>query len=278
MRKNRFPCATGMVARVWSSRGSPISAMCSTSPFFASMTYTVPAWFCTYNFPSAPVGEQQKSERLLRSVVHLILLGAKSATEYSLHVAAAVGNIEAFKQHLAAGADVNAKDEEGGETTPLYWAAQGGHKEIVELLIAEGAGVNTKFEAGSYKGQTPLDRSTARNHIETTALLRKHSGQHSTLHRAVSAVNLKPLKEFLDSGGDVNEVNERTKSTFLHLAVWNGHENIIQFLVANGANINTKNNLGFTPLDSAQPMEADIADLLRKHGGKTGVELKAEGK
>jgi len=32
---------------------------------------------------------------------------------------------------------------------------------------------------------------------------------------------------------------------------------------------------GRTPLDSA---EEETADLLRKHGGKTGEELKAEGK
>jgi hypothetical protein len=40
---------------------------------------------------------------------------------------------------------------------------------------------------------------------------------------------------------------------------------------------------GHTPLDRAtNPINsnasAEIADLLRKHGGKTGAELKAEGK
>jgi hypothetical protein len=49
-------------------------------------------------------------------------------------------------------------------------------------------------------------------------------------------------------------------------------------LLTKGADINPKNNLGFTPLDVVQPMEPNIADLLRKHGGKTGEELKAEGK
>ena len=34
-------------------------------------------------------------------------------------------------------------------------------------------------------------------------------------------------------------------------------------------------NEGETPLDWADP---EVADLLRKHGGKTGEELKAEGK
>ena len=40
-----------------------------------------------------------------------------------------------------------------------------------------------------------------------------------------------------------------------------------------------KDNDGKTPLDSAIANDrAETADLLRKHGGKTGEELKAEGK
>ena len=39
--------------------------------------------------------------------------------------------------------------------------------------------------------------------------------------------------------------------------------------------MNVENVDGETPLDQA---EGEIADLLRKHGGKTGEDLKAEGK
>ncbi len=35
--------------------------------------------------------------------------------------------------------------------------------------------------------------------------------------------------------------------------------------------------LGYTPLDRIDFDSKDIADLLRKHGGKTGEELDAEG-
>ncbi len=54
-------------------------------------------------------------------------------------------------------------------------------------------------------------------------------------------------------------------------------------LIANGADVNAKDEDGLTPLDIAthpeNPNDTDeIADLLRKHGGKTGEELKAEGK
>jgi hypothetical protein len=41
--------------------------------------------------------------------------------------------------------------------------------------------------------------------------------------------------------------------------------------------VNAKDGIDETPLDSAK-RHPEIADLLRKHGGKTGEELKAEGK
>ena len=56
-----------------------------------------------------------------------------------LKLTASRGNIEAVKQHLAAGTDVNAKADD--EWTPLHEAAWHGHKEVIELLIAEGADV-----------------------------------------------------------------------------------------------------------------------------------------
>ena len=45
--------------------------------------------------------------------------------------------------------------------------------------------------------------------------------------------------------------------------------------LAAGTDVNAKDDLSRTPLDYA---EGELADLLRKHGGKTGEELKAEGK
>jgi ankyrin repeat protein len=58
-----------------------------------------------------------------------------------------------------------------------------------------------------------------------------------------------------------------------------GHKEIVELLMAKGADLNAKNENGETPLDVAiQFKEFETADLLRKHGGKTGEELKAEGK
>jgi ankyrin repeat protein len=59
----------------------------------------------------------------------------------------------------------------------------------------------------------------------------------------------------------------------LHLAAAKGHTEI-----ANGADVNAipKSDLFGTPLDYAiYRRQTETADLLRKHGGKTGEELKA---
>ena len=125
--------------------------------------------------------------------------------DISIHEAAYTGNIEAVKQHLAAGtdvntkasrgwtplhsvatkeiaelliakgADVNAKDKIGG--TSLHLAAHSGQKEIVELLIANGANMNAKIEVGKWKDQTSLSLAIQNNETETADLLRKHGAK-----------------------------------------------------------------------------------------------------
>ena len=77
---------------------------------------------------------------LLTTIAAVVLVGCGEPSDF--HKAAGAGNIEAVKQHLAAGADVNAIDRRGW--TPLHYAAYGGHKEIAELLIDNNADVSAK--------------------------------------------------------------------------------------------------------------------------------------
>jgi len=248
------------------------------------------------------------------------------APDISIHVAAESGNIEAVKQHLAAGtdvqdegvwtplhhaaggghkeiaelliakdADVNAKDFAG--STPLHVAAYNGHKEIVELLIDAGAGVNAKDVLGANKGKTPLDAANEANHPKITELLRKHGGKSGVEHSIRVAAgatgrkgNIEAVKRYLAAGTDVDARDAEDKTPLQHAVFW-GNKEIVELLIAEGADVNAKDNAGTTTLDWAEKWSGrhakttkhkadkkEIADLLRKHGGKTGEELKAEGK
>ena len=89
------------------------------------------------------------------------------------------GNLEAVKQHIAAGTNLNKKDSAG--LSLLHWAADYGHKEIAELLIANGADVNAgrpllDNQMKIYYGETPLDMALSEENKETADLLRKHGG------------------------------------------------------------------------------------------------------
>ncbi len=70
---------------------------------------------------------------------------------------------------------------------------------------------------------------------------------------------------------------EKAGSKFSGLSAIKGPENIIKFLLDNGADPNLKNNNHKTPLDYAIYKNGKkIAALLRAHGGKTGKELEKE--
>ena len=141
------------------------------------------------------------------------------------------------------------------------------------------------------------------------------------IHQAVTDGKIALIRRELSNGANVNQKNE-DGYTPLHLAVKSGHKRIVELLISKGADVNAKDARGWTSLDysielneafggfgdndkiegigitetitlysrnedgSENPVTVnntkikeikETADLLRKHGGKTGDELKAAG-
>ena len=129
--------------------------------------------------------------------------------------------------------------------------------------------------------------------------LRNASSPEWPLMQAVSLGYKEVMQLLIDNGVDVNKKVSFLGTTALHEAAYIHRKEIVALLIANGADINAKSNddfKGVTPIDFAnkgigprlrgrilspsvlEKNRAEITDLLRKHGGKTGEELKAEGK
>ena len=119
---------------------------------------------------------------------------------------------------IAAGADVNVKDDPGA--TPFHYFVR--YREdaaIISLLIAAGADVNAKHD---FDGTTPL-------------------------HDSVFSVDTAIISLLIAAGATVNAKDNDGK-TPLHNAIRWGHATIVAFLLSAGAEANAKNNNGETPL------------------------------
>ena len=202
------------------------------------------------------------------------------APDISIHKAAEEGNILAVKQHLAAGTDVNANDI--NKMNPLHYAVMEGHIEVAELLVAKGADVNAKNE----KQITPFIIAVLKDHVEVFELLIENGANLNVKNKYGETI----LDEIASTNPDEPNKERVKKTTLLirknggkhgtiHGAAGGGDVEAVKEFLATGMNVNSRDKKYYiTPLDWAIIQnQSATADLLRKHGGKRGKELKAAG-
>jgi len=152
--------------------------------------------------------------------------------------AATQGDLGKMKSLLANDPELVKAKDPVRQWTPLFWAVEKGHKEVIDFLIASGADVDARD---------------------------KYAG--SPLYRAAAYGDEKVVESLLANGADANAVDIYGR-TALHGAASAGRKDIVEFLIANHANVNAKDNSGHTPLYWAfHNKHIEVVDLLRQYDG-----------
>jgi serine/threonine-protein phosphatase 6 regulatory ankyrin repeat subunit B len=155
-------------------------------------------------------------------------------------VAAKNGDIRAAQMlvHHAEGQGLEERDNE--RRTALYCAAENGHEEVVAFLLSHGA----RADIGDVYGRTPLILAAISGHLGVVKML---------LHHA--------------EGQGLDEHDEDGR-TALCSAAENGHEEIVAFLLSQGARADTTDEYGVTPLISAAwKGHLGVVKMLLQHMG-----------
>ena len=169
---------------------------------------------------------------------------------------------------------MNARDDDN--RTPLHWAVRQGTPEVVALLLAAGAEVDARDEDGAtpllgpgrweYSGDRAVPEPAAVDLLldaGADANARDRSGR-TVLHTAVSepdAPNALPSAgRLLESGADPNARDDQGR-TPLHLAVAGDNEALVNTLLQAGADVHARAGGGASALHAAAGASADPAVL-----------------
>lgn len=168
-----------------------------------------------------------------------LLLEHKSS--YTLHDVAAIGDLLKVTEMIDAGEDINEKDADGH--IPLYLSVRGNHRHIVKFLIDGGAEFNIKEEK-IYEALLTCDESIVE------MLLRKSKNYH--IHDAITLGAFSIVKKKL-------EINPNLKNAIdklLRIAAGSGQPRVVQLFIEYGANVNSRDKVGMTPLHWAADANA----------------------
>jgi ankyrin repeat protein/uncharacterized glyoxalase superfamily protein PhnB len=176
-----------------------------------------------------------------------------------LHSAARSGSVDAVRVLLEHGADPNAR-EAGDHTTPLHWAAAFGHPGIAHALVDAGAdvhGIGDAHEldvigwAAVFGSREPAPMSAERRDL--IALLLQHGARHH-IFSAMATGDLDVIRRVVEQDP---QTLERRQSRFehaltpLHFAIDRNRSDILDLLIAFGANLEAPDGRGHTALTFA---------------------------
>ncbi|WP_025370845.1 ankyrin repeat domain-containing protein [Advenella mimigardefordensis] len=194
---------------------------------------------------------------------------------YPLHVAAGNDDVAAIEQLISGGAETDARDSSGA--TALLVATRANKVRAAQALIAAGADVNAKDNISDsaylYAG--------ARGHLEILKLALAHGADLASTNRyggtalipAAERGHVQTVRTLIEAGVDVDHINNLGWTALLEAIILGSggkqHQQIVDALLAAGANPNLADREGVTPLAHARSHGyREIENRLRAAGAR----------
>jgi len=197
-----------------------------------------------------------------------------------LHMAAVSGRAEAAEDLIARGAEVSARN--GYQRTPLHLAATYGRTAVAKVLLEHKADMVVKTK---YGGDLPIHLAAEQGHTEVVSSLlaagtevNAHNGHGQTPLIVAAEMNEpKVAKVLLGAGADVSFLTPHGRA--IHIAARDGSMELIELLLAHGADVNARDRNGWTPLmwtrDNLKDTRSvrlqerkDVEAILVQHGAR----------
>ncbi|XP_060182090.1 protein VAPYRIN-LIKE-like [Lycium barbarum] len=221
-----------------------------------------------------------------------------------LHVASAMDRVDLMEILCLGYADIDLNSIDFQGRTPLHIASIHGHVEVIQFLVSVGSDTDMLDS----QGWTPLHFAAHQGHFEAVDFVLNHSNfakyaltkqgktayelatdkGHSklydllllgdTLHRAARKGDVSDIKKCITEGANVNG-KDQNGWTPLHRAAFKGRIEVVKVLVKHGAKLDVVEDCGHTPLHLAiEAGQKNVAMYLIAQGAKAKFKsFKAEG-
>ena len=195
--------------------------------------------------------------------------------ESPLMAAARTGREPVVRALLAHGADVNAA-ETAHDQTALMWAAANRHPEVVQALIEAGADLQVRSRVRRRTVYLPSRGASYRlsfeEHIERGDIETRDQGGFTPLLFVAQQGDVASARLLLAAGANVNDVAPIGWSA-VAIAAFSNQTGVAQLLLDQGADPDAA-GAGFTALHAAVLRgNLDLVDSLVAHGANTNVPI-----
>jgi ankyrin repeat protein len=204
---------------------------------------------------------------LLLLLLFLTTCSAPDKPTIGLYLAVQRGDIDQIERHIYWGADINQPNVDG--ETPLHVAAAKGRLVVVKLLLKHAA----EIDAADRDGHSPLHAAVIADRTQVAQYLVDQGAaidpDRLLMEVVNSSVTDRDVVEFLlANGANINHLDSSGKTPLI-LAITNNQRLLTKRLIAHGADVNRSGSSGQTPLEVATEVgNQEIIRMLKRNGAR----------